>query len=165
VLETFFGAPPPPPPPNVPALKDNNDPDRPATLRTRMEDFVKNPACASCHRLMDPLGYALENFDAVGRWRETDSGLPIDASGAFDETPFTGPADFRVALLQRSDAFVRTVAERLLSYSIGRTITPADMPAVRTVVHDAQITNHRWSSLVTGIVQSMPFRMKREGQQ
>jgi hypothetical protein len=160
VLEAFFGAPPPPPPPNVPRLREN-DPTHPTTMRARMEDAVKAPVCASCHSLMDPLGFALENFDAVGRWRETDSGLPIDASGAFDETPFSGPVDFRMALLQRSDAFVRTVAERLLSYALGRPAEFFDMPAVRTIVQDSAVMNYRWSALIRSAAVSTPFQMKR----
>jgi hypothetical protein len=160
VLETLFGAPPPPPPPNVPKLREN-DPDHPTTMRTRLESAVKMPVCAACHAVMDPLGFALENFDAVGRWRETESGLPIDPSGRFAETPFNGPADFRMALLERSDAFVRTVAERLLSYAVDRPAEFFDMPAVRAIVHDAGVMNDRWSALIRGVVSSTPFQMKR----
>jgi beta-lactamase regulating signal transducer with metallopeptidase domain len=160
VLETFFGAPPPPPPPNVPRLSDN-DPSAPTTLRTRLESAVKNPVCASCHSGMDPLGFGLENFDAVGRWRETESGLPIDPSGKFAETSFSGPVEFRIALMQRSDAFVRTVTLHLLGYALDRPTEFFDMPAVRAIVHDADVTNHRWSALIRGVVLSTPFRMKR----
>ena len=160
VLETFFGAPPPPPPPNVPRLSDN-DPSAPSTLRTRLESAVKNPVCASCHSGMDPVGFGLENFDAVGRWRDTESGLPIDPSGKFAETPFSGPVEFRIALMQRSDAFVRTVTLHLLAYALDRPTEFFDMPAVRAIVHDAAVTNHRWSALIRGVVLSTPFRMKR----
>jgi beta-lactamase regulating signal transducer with metallopeptidase domain len=160
VLEMLFGAPPPPPPPNVPALRAN-DPAQPTTLRTRLESAVKSPVCASCHSAMDPVGFGLENFDAVGRWRETESGLPIDPSGKFAEMPFRGPVEFRIALMQRSDAFVRTVTLRLLAYALDRPTEYFDMPAVRAVVDDAAVANHRWSSLIRGVVLSMPFRMKR----
>jgi hypothetical protein len=160
VLETLFGAPPPPPPPNVPRLGDN-DPAQPTTLRTRLESAVKHPACASCHAGMDSVGFGLENFDAVGRWRDTDSGLPIDPSGQFADTKFSGPVQFRVALLQRSDAFVRTAAERLLAYALDRQVEVFDMPAVRSIAHDAGAANHRWSGLIRGVVLSTPFRMKR----
>jgi beta-lactamase regulating signal transducer with metallopeptidase domain len=160
VLRTFFGTPPPPPPPNVPALKTGN-PDEPSTLRTRMEAAVKAPVCASCHSLIDPLGFALENFDAVGRWRNTDAGLPIDASGAFATRPFRGPAEFRLALLERSDAFVRAVTERLLSYALDRPITHLEMPAVRTIVRNAAVDGYRWSSIITGVVVSTPFQTRR----
>ena len=160
VLESLFGAPPPPPPPNVPRLGDN-DPAQPTTLRTRLESAVKAPACASCHSEMDPVGFGLENFDAVGRWRDTDSGLPIDPSGRFAETPFRGPAEFRIALMQRSDAFVRTVTRHLLAYALDRPTEYFDMPAMRAIVGDAAVTNQRWSALIRGVVLSTPFRMKR----
>jgi Protein of unknown function (DUF1592)/Protein of unknown function (DUF1588)/Protein of unknown function (DUF1585) len=160
VLQTFFGTPAPPPPPNVPALKPGNA-EEPATLRTRMEAAVKAPACASCHSLIDPLGFALENFDAVGRWRNTDAGLPIDASGAFAARPFRGPAEFRLALLERSDAFVRTVTERLLSYALNRPITHLEMPAVRAIVRNAAVDGYRWSSIITGVAVSTPFQTTR----
>ena len=160
VLGTFFGTPPPPPPPNVPALKAGNA-DEPATLRARMEAAVKAPVCASCHSLIDPLGFALENFDAVGRWRNTDAGLPIDASGAFATRPFRGPAEFRLALLERSDAFVRAVTERLLAYALNRPITHLEMPAVRAIVRNAAVDGYRWSSIITGVAVSTPFQTVR----
>jgi hypothetical protein len=166
ILEIFLGTPPPPPPPNVPALKEN-DPQLPQPLRRRMEEFVKAPACGSCHRVMDPIGFAFENFDAIGQWRDTDAGLPIDASGTLsDDTPFTGPADFKLALLQRRDALVHTITERLLAYALTGDIKPGSirhfhMPAVRAIVADSTVDRHRWSAIVSGIVRSTPFQMRR----
>lgn len=110
---------------------------------------------------MDPVGFGLENFDAVGRWRDTDSGLPIDPSGRFAETPFRGPAEFRIALMQRSDAFVRTVTGHLLAYALDRPTEYFDMPAMRAIVGDAAVTHQRWSALIRGVVLTTPFRMKR----
>jgi hypothetical protein len=168
VLDMFLGTPPPPPPANVPALKDN-DPQNPLPMRRRMEDSVKAPVCASCHSLIDPIGFALENFDATGKWRDTDGGVPIDASGALsDDSTFVGPIGFKIALLQRRDALVRTITERLLAYALAGEIKPGairhfHMPAVRAVVTAADGDNYRWASLIAGIVRSTPFQMRRVG--
>jgi hypothetical protein len=161
LLENLLGAPPPPPPANVPALRENGEGAKPASVRERLEEHRKNPVCASCHARMDPLGFALENFDAIGRWRiEDESGKPVDASGAFpDGTTFQGPAEFRRALLTRQDEFVSALTEKLLTYALGRGLETYDMPAVRAIMRGAKPADYRWSSLIFGIVDSVPFRM------
>jgi beta-lactamase regulating signal transducer with metallopeptidase domain len=161
VLETFLGTPPPPPPRNVPALKEDAD-GVSTSGRSRLEEHTKNAVCMSCHVVINPMGFALENFDAVGQWRDAEGSTPVDASGAFpDGTSFNGPVEFRIGLLQRHDALVTTIAERLLAYAIGRGLQSYDMPAVRTIARDAQADNNRWSSLIVGVMRSAPFRMKR----
>jgi hypothetical protein len=161
LLENLLGAPPPPPPPNVPALKDTAAGGRLASVRERLEEHRRNPACAACHARMDPLGFALENFDGVGKWRDlSEAGAPIDASGTLpDGTAFNGPAQFRRALLGRRDEFVATVAEKLLTYALGRGLEYYDAPAVRAIVRDAA-PDYRWSSIILGIVRSLPFQMR-----
>ena len=161
VLDNLLGSPPPPPPPNVPPLKDKPDDGKPHSLRERMEEHRSNPACASCHKVMDPIGFALENFDAVGAWRTRDGGTPIDASGQLaDGTPINGVVSLREALVKRPEVFVGTMADKLLTYALGRPLTAGDMPAVRGVVHGAARHDYRFSSLVMGIVDSVPFRMR-----
>ncbi len=161
VLEQLLGAPPPPPPPNVPPLDEDDTASGPRTMKVRMESHRRNPACANCHRLMDPVGLALENFDGVGRWRPREAGLPIDASTELsDGTPIDGVIDLRTALLARSDGFVRTFTENLLTYALGRGLTAGDMPAVRTILRGAAANDHRLSALVAGVVTSVPFRMR-----
>ena len=166
LLENLLGAPPPPPPPDVPALAENDEGIAPATVRARLEQHRANPTCAACHAKMDPLGFALENFDAVGQWRTADAEAraPIDASGTLpDGTPFTQPAEFRRGLLQEpwASEFVATVAERLLTYAIGRGLDYYDAPAVRAIKRNAEVADYRWSSIVLGIVESAPFQMRR----
>ena len=162
LLDNILGAPPPPPPPNVPALEDTAAAGHGASIREQMEQHRRSPACAACHTRMDPLGFALENFDGIGQWRDTDGGAPIDASGVLpDGTAFTGPADFREALLERRGEFIRTVTEKLLTYALGRAVGAPDMPAVRGILRDAASDDHRWSSLILGIVESQPFQMRR----
>ena len=163
LLDNILGAPPPPPPPNVPPLAESAEAGQPlASVRERMEAHRQNPVCAACHTRMDPLGFALENFDAIGRWRTMDGTSVIDASGVLpDGTPFAGPDEFRQALLMRSAEFIRTFTEKLLTYALGRAVQAYDMPAVRTIIRDAAPTNHRWSSLVLGIVESRPFQMRK----
>ena len=163
LLDNILGAPPPPPPPNVPALEDAaGDGHEPASIRELMATHRRNPACATCHLRMDPLGFALENFDGIGRWRDMDGPTPIDASGVLpDGTAFDGPVEFREALLDRSGEFVRTFAEKLLTYALGRPVRHYDIPAVRAILRDAAAEDHRWSSLVVGIVESPPFQMRR----
>ncbi len=163
LLDNILGAPPPPPPPNVPALEDAaGDGHEPASIRELMATHRRNPACAVCHLRMDPLGFALENFDGIGRWRDMDGSTPIDASGELpDGTAFDGPVEFREALLDRSGEFVRTFAEKLLTYALGRPVQHYDIPAVRAILRDASADDHRWSSLVLGIVESPPFQMRR----
>jgi hypothetical protein len=162
LLENLLGAPPPPPPPNIPALKENNEGGKPTSVRERLEQHRKSPVCASCHARMDPLGFGLENFDAIGRWRTTDeAGNPIDSSGTLpDGTTFTGPAAFRQALLARSDEFVSALTEKLLIYAIGRGLEGFDMPAVRAITRQAAPAEYRWSSLIAAIVKSVPFQMR-----
>ena len=161
VLENILGAPPPPPPDDVPAL-DENAPGGPhRSVRERLEQHRANPVCASCHARMDPLGFALEGFDGVGRWREADGGAALDTSATLpDGTAFDGPAELRAVLAERRQAFVRTVAARMLTYALGRGLEAHDRPAVRRIVREAA-PDYRWSSLVLGIAQSVPFTMRR----
>lgn len=162
LLENLLGAPPPPPPPDVPALMEPKDGGQRLTVRQRMEQHRANPACASCHKAMDPLGFALENFDAVGRWRDTtEAGTPIDAAATLaDGTPVDGPAALNRALLAHRDEFIRTVTEKLLVYALGRGLEPYDAPTVRTIMRSASQSGDRWSSLILGIVKSLPFQAR-----
>ena len=163
VLESLLGAPPPPPPPNVPPLEENDGDGEPASLRERMEQHRANPVCATCHLPMDPLGFVLEHFDATGQWREDDGGLPIDAASALaDGTAIDGLEAFRdyLANTQR-DEYVRTVTEKLLTYAIGRGVDYYDAPAVRRIVRDAAGEDFRWSSVISGVIRSTPFQMRR----
>ncbi len=162
ILETLLGAPPPSPPPGVEVnLEKDAAQVKATTLRERMEAHRTNPVCASCHRIMDPIGFALENFDLVGTWRDHEAGKPIDASGVLvDGTPVNGPVALREALLSRSDAFVTTATGRLLTYALGRPVEYFDMPTVRAIVRRAAQNDYRFSSLVLGIVDSAPFQMK-----
>ena len=162
VLENILAAPPPPPPPNIPALKEKGEGGKDLTMRQQMEQHRANPACAICHNRMDPIGFALENFDAVGKWRTLDAGSPIDASGVLpDGSKFQGPAELRKALLSRPKIIANTVTEKLLSYALGRTLEYYDAPAVRSIVREAASSDYRWSSIVLGIVKSQPFQMRR----
>jgi hypothetical protein len=158
LLENILGTPPPPPPANVPPLPENADSGKaPATVRARLQEHRKNPVCAGCHAPMDPLGFAFENFNGIGKWRTTDAGAPIDASGALpDGSKFDGPAEFRTALLARQGAFVHTVTEKLLTYALGRGLQYSDMPAVRQIIRESA-PDYRWSSIILGIVRSVPF--------
>jgi hypothetical protein len=162
ILENLLGTPPPPPIPNVPPLKPTNNEGVVLSMRQRMEQHRANPVCASCHAMMDPLGLSLENFDAVGRWRTLgESSAAIDAKGrAPDGAVFEGPAGLRDMLL-RSDRFVPTLTEKMLTYALGRGLEHSDMPAVRAIVRDAAKNDYRLSSLIVGIVQSPLFRMRR----
>jgi Protein of unknown function (DUF1588)/Protein of unknown function (DUF1585) len=160
VLETLLGSPPPLPPPNVPAFEE-----RPTStaksVRERIELHRREPTCAGCHKIMDPIGLALENFDAVGRWRTVDEGVAIDASSQLvDGTPIAGPADLRKALLDRSEALVASLAEKLLMYGVGRETTYADMPAVRTIMHAAAPQRYLLADLIIGVVNSAPFQWR-----
>ncbi|HEY7115927.1 MAG TPA: DUF1592 domain-containing protein [Tepidisphaeraceae bacterium] len=167
VMEVLLGSPPPPPPAVVPALPENAEARtahvaKPLSVRERMEQHRKDPACAACHRLMDPIGFAFENFDAVGVWRAMDSGFPIDASGRmFDGTKLDGPVSVRQAVLNHSDAFISAFTENLLAYGLGRVVDYRDMPVVRSVARQAARNNHRFSSFVLAIVKSPPFLMRR----
>jgi len=162
VLTNILGEPPPPPPPNVPPLTDTADTGRVLTMRERMAQHRANPACAGCHKLMDPVGFALENYDATGRWRTAENGVPVDAAGGLpDGSEFTGAAGLKKALLARPDLFVTTVSEKMLTYALGRGVEDYDAPAVRTIVRNARANDYRFSSLVLGIVDSTPFQMRR----
>jgi hypothetical protein len=160
ILENLLGAPPPAPPPNVPELKPNSFTQL-LSMRERMAEHRKNAVCASCHAMMDPLGFALENFDGVGRWRTLDeSGAPIDASGTMpDGTPFEGPSGLVKALLG-SDRFVTTLTEKMLTYALGRGLEYYDAPAVRGIVREAAKSDYRFSALIQGVVESTPFQMR-----
>ena len=163
LLENVLGAPPPPPPPDVPALQENAPGRVAQSVRERMEQHRSNPTCAACHKVMDPLGFALENFDGIGRWRADEAGRPIDPSGVLaDGATVGGPASLRDALLARREEFVFTVASKLLTYATGRGAEYYDAPALRRVVNDAAADEYRWSSLVLGIVKSVPFRMREK---
>ena len=162
ILENIFGTPPPPPPPDVPALNERPSNDgKLLPMRERMAEHRSNPVCAACHTQMDQLGFALENFDATGKWRITDeSDTPIDASGVLpDGAKFRGPVELRKALLKRSDAFVFTLTQKLLTYGLGRGLDYYDAPAVRQIKRDAARSDYRFSSVIAGIVQSTPFQM------
>jgi len=163
ILENILGAPPPPPPPNVPALKETTDGGKVPTMRDRMAQHRTNAVCASCHARMDPLGFALENFDAVGRWRTRDeSGSSIDASGALPEgTKFDGIKGLRQVLLAQPELFVTTLTEKLLTYAVGRQLGYADAPAVRGIVRAAAGSDYHFSSVIAGIVSSTPFQMRQ----
>jgi hypothetical protein len=159
ILENLLGTPPPPPPADVPALEDKSEKAR--TVRDRMERHRANPVCASCHKVMDPLGFALENFDAVGAWRTEDDGARIDASGQLaDGATVDGVVAMREAILRRPGLFVSTMTEKLLTYSLGRGIDHRDMPAVRAIARRAARNDYRFSSLVLGVVDSLPFLMR-----
>jgi hypothetical protein len=164
VLSTFLNTPPPPPPPNVPTLEESNKEagSAPKTVREQLELHRKMPTCASCHRLIDPPGFALENFNSVGQWRDkTPEGAAIDAAGVLaDGTKVNGPAALREAILSRPDAFVTTVTERILTYALGRGLEPSDMPVVRRIVKKAAQNDYHLSSIVMGIVESAPFQMR-----
>jgi mono/diheme cytochrome c family protein len=163
VLENILGTPPPPPPgdvPPFPAEQGENGEIR--SVRERLAQHRKNPVCANCHAPMDPLGFALENFDAVGKWRTIDANAPIDASGVLvDGTSFTGPAELRRALTARRSQVVHTVAEKLLTYALGRGLEASDAPTLRTIAREAAASDYRWSALILGVVKSMPFQMRR----
>ncbi|MBZ5605365.1 MAG: DUF1592 domain-containing protein [Acidobacteriia bacterium] len=162
VMLVMLGTPPPPPPPNVPPFKEAGENEKAMTVRQTMEQHRKVEPCRSCHQLMDPIGLALENFDAVGQWRTKDAGMPVDANGKmFDGTKLDGPISLRNAILSHSDAFTGNFTEKLLSYALGRVIDDNDMPMVRAIERDAARDNYKFSSYVLGVVKSMPFQMRR----
>jgi mono/diheme cytochrome c family protein len=162
VMEVLLGSPPPPPPPNVPLLEETSAATngRVLTVRERMETHRKNPACTSCHRVIDPLGLTLENFDVTGRWRIKDNGHPVDSSGVlYDGTPMEGPAGLRAALVKNKDAFLLSFTESLMTFALGRRLEPSDMPAVRRIIHSAAANDYRLSSFVLGVAASSAFQM------
>src|SRR5262245_46819192 len=161
ILENLLGAPPPPPPPGVETNLDEGTAAKATSMRQRLEQHRANPGCAACHSIMDPLGFALENFDFIGKWREVDGKTPVDSTASMvDGTKLVGPASLREALLSRPDAFATAATEKLLMYSLGRTVHYSDRPFVRSIVRDAARNDYRFSSLVVGIVKSTPFQMK-----
>jgi hypothetical protein len=158
LLANMLGAPPPPPPLDVPALREPGQEGQPKALRERMEAHRKNPACASCHQRMDPLGFSLENFDAVGKWRAEADGVPVDPTASLpDGTQFAGVEGLRTYLADHKEDFVRTLSGKLLAYAIGRGIEYYDQPAIRKIARDAAANDYRWSSVILGVVNSTPF--------
>jgi cytochrome c551/c552 len=167
IMEVLLGTPPPPPPPNVPDLEETSGIKgaRLLSVRERMEEHRRNPACTSCHKVIDPLGLALENYDPTGAWRIKDNEMPVDPTGdLYDGTKLNGPADLRAALLKRHQVILLSFTENLMTYAIGRRVEYHDMPAVRTVVRDAARNNNRMSALILGVVNSAPFRMNKAGE-
>jgi hypothetical protein len=161
ILTNVLGTPPTPPPPNVPELKENAENAKPRSLRERMEEHRSDPVCAGCHKVMDPIGFSLENFDAVGRWRTSDDGARIDPSGTlFTGAKIDGAAALRNMLTAQPETFVGVMTEKLVTYALGRGVEYYDMPTVRKIVRDAGGQNYRFSSLIMGIVKSTPFEMK-----
>jgi hypothetical protein len=165
LLDNILGTPPPPPPVVIPPLKETDANGKPRSIRAQMEEHRKSPACAGCHSRMDPLGFSLENFDAVGKWRVVDdTGSPIDASASMlNGTTFQGLHGLRALMRTRREQFVRTFAEKLLTYALGREVEYYDLPAVRKITRDAAANDYRWSSIIAGIAQSLPFRMSVAG--
>ena len=163
LLEALFGAPPPGPPPDVPPLPERGEDDAPATMRERLERHRRNPACASCHRLIDPPGFMLEHYDAIGRWRTvTEAGHPVDAAGTLPNgVTAVGLAGLRGLLLEEPERFVGTLTGRLLAYALGRELRHYDQPTVRAIVRNAAADDHRWSSVILGVVESPAFLMRR----
>jgi mono/diheme cytochrome c family protein len=166
LLENIFGTPPPPPPPDVPALNESNPPGRVLTMRERMAEHRRNPSCASCHTRMDPLGFALEGFDAIGRTRQTEAdGHPIDTRASLpDGTSFDGLQGLKTLIVDQRQQFAQTVVEKLMTFAVGRGLEHYDMPAVRQIVRAAAAQELRWSSLITGIVESRPFQFRQVAQ-
>jgi hypothetical protein len=164
VLENIMGTPPSPPPPDVEGFKENKEGEKAKTVREIMEKHRANPVCNNCHGVMDPLGFSLENFDAIGAWRSKDvfAGTGIDASGKLvDGTAVNGPKDLRNALLKHPEQFVQTLTEKMMMYALGRSVEYYDMPAIRKIVRDSAKDNYKFSSIVLGIVNSPAFQMRR----
>jgi hypothetical protein len=164
ILENLMGTPPAAPPPDVEGFKENKDGEKAKTVREIMELHRSKASCNGCHGVMDPLGFALENFDAIGAWRSKDryAGTVIDASGKLaDGTPVSTPPDLRKALMKHPEQFVQAITERLLTYALGRSVEYYDMPTVRKIVRDSAKDNYRFSSIVLGIAKSAPFQMKK----
>ncbi len=160
LLDNLLGMPPPPPPPDVPPLKESGANGKPTSVRQRMDEHRQSPACAVCHVRMDPMGFSLENFDAIGKWRTTSDGLPIDASASLpDGTKFDGVAGLRKMLLSHREQFIGTFTTKLLTYALGREVEYYDLAAVRKIAGDADRDGDRWSAIVLGIVKSSPFQM------
>src|SRR5260370_41306622 len=164
MMKTIRGTPPSPPPPNGEGFKKNKAVEKARSVREIMDKHRANPSCNACHGVMDPLGFAFENFNAVGEWRvkDPDAGTIIDASGKLvDGTPVSGPVDLRKALMKHPEQFVQTMTEKMMTYALGRSVEYYDMPTVRKIVRGAAQDNYRFSSIVMGIVKSAPFQMRR----
>jgi hypothetical protein len=164
VMEVLMGTPPPPPPPDVPALEETAEAKngKMLTTRERMEMHRANPTCNSCHRFMDPIGLALDNFDVTGRWRERENGTPLDTRGDFyDGTPVTSPAELTRVLMKRPVPLLRTFTENLFAYALGRRAEYYDMPAIRAIVKSAEGNQYRMSSFILGVIKSDAFQMKK----
>jgi hypothetical protein len=159
LLEAILGTPPPSPPPNVPKLEEEKAGEEPATLRERLSQHRANPACATCHSRIDPLGFALENYDVMGRWRTTDAGKPIDAKGELpDGTTFDGPDQLKAVLMAKKDLFIRNLVSKVLGYALGRGLTLQDSCTVDSIVAEVERNNYRAQSLINAVVLSVPFR-------
>jgi hypothetical protein len=162
VLDTMFGMPTPPPPADIPEFPPSQSDTGPLSVRQRTERHRTNPACASCHARMDPLGFALENFDPIGRWRGSESGQSVDASGSLpDGTRFSGVEELRRAILSQPEGFLRATSGKLLAYAIGRGLEPSDAPAIRRIVRESAGNGYRWSAMIEGVVKSAPFLMRK----
>jgi hypothetical protein len=162
VLEVVIGSPPPNPPANVPPLKEAGDNEKVLSVRERMEQHRANAACNSCHQIMDPIGMALENYDAVGLWRTRDQGFVIDPSGKmYEGSPLSGPVSVRQAVMSHSEAYIVNFAQNLLAYGVGRVLDHRDMPEVRLIAREAAKSNNRFSAFVMGIVKSPLFQMSK----
>ena len=164
VMEVLLGSPPPPPPPNVPLLEETGGAKggRMLSVRERMEEHRKNPACTSCHKVIDPLGLALENFDVTGKWRIKDGDVAVDPTGElYDGTKMNGPAGLRAALVKHQDAFLLSFTEHLMTYALGRRVEPFDMASVRRVIRDARAQDLKLSAFILGVVNTPAFRMNR----
>jgi hypothetical protein len=162
LLENILAAPVPPPPPNVNTNLEEDPAVKATSVREMLERHRRNPVCASCHANMDPLGFSLENFDALGQWRTTDAGTPINAAGVLlDGTTVEGPAALRRALVAQKEQFVKAVTEKLLMFAVGRHMEYSDAPAIRAIVRAAAVHDYRWSATISAIVKSLPFQMRR----
>jgi hypothetical protein len=163
-MEVLLNSPPPPPPPGVPDLEatPGTDGGRPLTVRERMEQHRKNPSCSSCHKMMDPIGLALEQYDATGKVRLRDNGMPIDSRGdLWDGSTASNAVQLQTALLRREEALMRTFTRNLMAYAVGRRMEATDMPSVRRIVRDAGRQQHRMSAYIMGVVKSPAFRMQK----
>ena len=159
ILDSMLGTPPPAPPPNVPALEEQHGDAAPKTVRERLTQHRANPVCAGCHSSIDPLGFALENYDAIGRWRDEEAGKPVDNSGELpDGVKFKGPDQLKAALLEKKDQFVRTLTNRMLGYALGRGLTLSDSCAVDDIVAQVKDNDYKAQTLIEAIVLSAPFR-------
>jgi hypothetical protein len=162
ILENILGTPPSPPPPNVDTTLETKQGEEPKSVRALLERHRANPTCAGCHRIMDPLGFALENFDGIGEWRRKEVAGPVDPTGQLgDGTPVDGPVGLRRAIMAKPEMFVRTLTQKLMTYGLGRGIEHGDKPLVRGVAREVAKQNYRFSALVLGIVKSSPFQMKK----